>query len=66
MENELIHLREDLVDSLSAWVVKVINSQMLRLYSPSKEPALVYFRQGIPLLYDGKTPNDLNEKLSNN
>lgn len=55
MENELIHIREDLVDSLSAWVVKVVNSQMLRLYSPGKEPALVYFRHGIPLLYDGRT-----------
>ncbi|XP_043478524.1 protein disulfide-isomerase A4 [Leptopilina heterotoma] len=53
MENELIQVREDLVDSLSAWVVKVVNSQLLRLYSPNKEPALVYFRNGNPLLYDG-------------
>ncbi|XP_015608228.1 thioredoxin domain-containing protein [Cephus cinctus] len=52
-ENELIHLREDLVDSLSSWVVKAVNSQLLRLYSPNKEPALVFFRHGIPLLYDG-------------
>lgn len=52
-ENEMIHLREDLVDSLSAWVVKAIDSQLLRLYSPDKEPALVFFRHGMPLLYDG-------------
>ncbi|XP_058791130.1 protein disulfide-isomerase A4 [Phymastichus coffea] len=54
VENQLLHIREDLVDSLSAWVVKVVNSQMLRLYSTGIEPAIVYFRQGIPLLYDGK------------
>lgn len=56
-ENELTSLREDLVDSLNAWVVKVIHSQMTRLYSPTKEPALVFFRHGIPLLYDGITNN---------
>ncbi|XP_071445023.1 thioredoxin domain-containing protein [Hetaerina americana] len=53
LENELIGLREDLVDSLNAWVVKAINSPLVRLYNPSKEPALVFFRHGIPLLYDG-------------
>ncbi|XP_053984891.1 thioredoxin domain-containing protein [Hylaeus anthracinus] len=52
-ENEVIHLREDLVDSLSAWVVKVVDSQLLRLYSADKEPALVFFRHGMPLLYNG-------------
>lgn len=52
-ENELTALREDLVDSLNAWVVKAFNSHMTRLYSPTKEPALVFFRHGIPLLYDG-------------
>lgn len=58
-ENELIHLREDLVDTLNAWVVKVIQSQMVRLYSPSKEPALVFFRHGVPLLYDGPINDEL-------
>ncbi|XP_043266384.1 protein disulfide-isomerase A4 [Venturia canescens] len=52
-ENELINLRDDLVESLSAWVVKVVDSQMLKQYSHNKEPALVFFRNGIPLLYDG-------------
>lgn len=58
-ETEVLKIREDLVDSLSAWVVKAVDSYLLRLYSPSKEPALVFFRHGIPLLYDG----DLNEEL---
>ncbi|XP_006615349.1 thioredoxin domain-containing protein [Apis laboriosa] len=52
-ENELIHLREDLVNSLSSWVIKAVDSQLLRLYSADKEPALVFFRHGMPLLYDG-------------
>ncbi|CAL7939191.1 unnamed protein product [Xylocopa violacea] len=52
-ENEMILLREDLVNTLSAWVVKAIDSQLLRLYSADKEPALVFFRHGMPLLYDG-------------
>ncbi|XP_011301871.1 thioredoxin domain-containing protein [Fopius arisanus] len=53
-EAELVNLRDDLVDSLSAWVIQVEESQLLKLYSPAKEPALVFFRNGIPLLYDGK------------
>ena len=52
-ENVMIHLREDLVDSLSSWVIKAVDSQLLRLYHMDKEPALVFFRHGMPLLYDG-------------
>lgn len=47
-------MRDDIVDTLNAWVVKVVDSQMTRLYSPNKEPVLVFFRHGVPLLYDGK------------
>lgn len=52
-ENELSNVREDLVDHLSAWVVKVQDSQMTRLYTPTKEPAIVFFRHGVPLLFEG-------------
>ncbi|CAH0551730.1 unnamed protein product [Brassicogethes aeneus] len=58
-ENELVSLREDLVETLNAWVVKVVNSQMTRLYSPNKEPALVFFRNGVPLLYDGPLNDEM-------
>ncbi|KDR19858.1 thioredoxin domain-containing protein [Zootermopsis nevadensis] len=58
-ENELIHLREDVVDTLNAWVVKAVNSQLVRLYNPNKEPALVFFRHGVPLLYDGPVNDEL-------
>jgi len=54
----LINVRDDLVDATGAWIVKVVNSQMLKLYSPYNEPALVYFRNGIPLLYDGLVNED--------
>ncbi|GAB0097719.1 Thioredoxin domain-containing protein [Sergentomyia squamirostris] len=46
-------LLEDFQQSLGAAVVQAINSQLTRLYSPGKEPALVFFRHGVPLLYDG-------------
>ncbi|GJQ74669.1 hypothetical protein Trydic_g21521 [Trypoxylus dichotomus] len=58
-ENELSGLREDLVDNLNAWVVKIENSHMTRLYTPTKEPAIVFFRHGVPLLYDGPLNDDL-------
>ncbi|XP_067006132.1 thioredoxin domain-containing protein [Anabrus simplex] len=65
-ENELTHLREDLVDDLNAWVVKAHDSQLVRLYKPTKEPALVYFRHGIPLLYDGPLNDELILHTFNN
>ncbi|XP_023016501.2 protein disulfide-isomerase A4 [Leptinotarsa decemlineata] len=58
-EGELASLREDLVETLNAWVVKVEESQMTRLYSPNKEPVLVFFRHGIPLLYEGPLNDEL-------
>lgn len=58
-ENELTGLREDLVETLNAWVVKLIDSSMTRLYTPNKEPAIVFFRHGVPLLYDGPLNDEL-------
>ncbi|CAH0394738.1 unnamed protein product [Bemisia tabaci] len=58
-ENEILKIREDLVDSLNAWVVKVEDSQLLRLYSPESEPQLVFVRHGVPLLYDDEIIDDL-------
>lgn len=52
-ENLITDLSEHLMHLLSAKVVKAIDSQLLRLYSTDKEPALVFFRHGVPLLYDG-------------
>lgn len=58
-ESELANLREDIVDTLNAWVVKAVGSQLVRLYSPTNEPALVFFRHGVPLLYDGPVNDEL-------
>lgn len=52
-ETELFKIRDEIRDSFQTEVAKVIESQLVRLYSPKKEPAVVFFRHGIPLLYDG-------------
>lgn len=54
--------REVLVDSLGAWVVKMVSSPLAKLYSPKLEPAVVFFRHGIPMLYHGAI--DEEEMLS--
>lgn len=57
-ETYLFNLRNDFKDSLGAKVMKAVSSQLARLYSPTKEPAIVFFRHGIPLLYDGAANED--------
>jgi hypothetical protein len=53
LETLLVNLKDDFKENLGAQVVKAFNSQLVRLYSPTKEPALVFFRHGVPLLYAG-------------
>ncbi|XP_055525888.1 thioredoxin domain-containing protein [Wyeomyia smithii] len=57
-ETILVNLKQEIKDNLEADVMKVKSSQMVRLYSPSKEPAVVFFRHGVPLLYDGPVNED--------
>lgn len=38
--------------------MKATGSQLARLYSPTKEPAVVFFRHGVPFLYDGPVNED--------
>lgn len=68
MEGHLFNLEDEIKDSLNApAAVKAFNSQLVRLYSPTKEPALVFFRHGVPLLYDGPLNDDaIIEKFSGN
>lgn len=54
----LSKLKQEIEDNLQAHAVKAVSSSMARLYSPSKEPAVVYFRHGVPLLYDGAIEED--------
>lgn len=53
-EKLLEGLHTDFGKHLNAVTVKATNSHLVRLYSPTKEPALVFFRHGVPLLFNGK------------
>jgi hypothetical protein len=67
LEKLLANLEEDFRQNLGAEVVKAFNSQLVRLYSPTKEPAIVFFRHGVPLLYDGPANEDaILQKFSEN
>ena len=58
-ENQLLNLQNDFKDNFQGTeVLKAINSQLTKLYSPTKEPAIVFFRHGVPLLYDGPITED--------
>lgn len=56
LEIILENIQNVLKENIGAVVVKAQNSHMVNLYDPSKEPALIYFRRGMPLLYHGE-PN---------
>ncbi|VEN44027.1 unnamed protein product [Callosobruchus maculatus] len=58
-ENLLTSVREELVETLNTWVIKLEESHMIRLYSLDQEPVLVFFRHGIPLLYNGPLNDEL-------
>lgn len=58
LEDVLGNLKQEINDNLEAKVVKATGSQMVRLYSPTKEPAVVFFRHGVPFLYDGAANED--------
>lgn len=65
-ENELFKVRDDLA-GFPAEVVKIVDSQMVRLYNPTKEPAVVFFRHGVPLLYDGSiNADEIYQKFDEN
>lgn len=52
-ETELFKIRDELRENFPTEVSIVVDSQLVRLYSPKKEPAVVFFRHGVPLLIDG-------------
>ncbi|XP_032512849.2 thioredoxin domain-containing protein [Danaus plexippus] len=47
-------LYEDFNKHMNAPIIQVVNSHLAKLYSPTKEPAVVFFRHGVPLLYNGE------------
>lgn len=53
-EGEMAAIREDFIDTIGdAWVIKVLNSYIQTDFSWSKEPVIVFFRSGLPVIYDG-------------
>nr|XP_029707643.1 thioredoxin domain-containing protein [Aedes albopictus] len=58
LEAILGNLKQEINDNLEGRVVKATGSQLARLYSPTKEPAVVFFRHGVPFLYDGPVNED--------
>ncbi|KMZ05743.1 thioredoxin domain-containing protein isoform X1 [Drosophila simulans] len=57
-ENMVTKIRDQLEETLSAIVVQSVDSNLVSIYDPSKEPALVFFRRGIPILYHGEINDD--------
>nr|CAG4649435.1 EOG090X0856 [Scapholeberis mucronata]SVE93690.1 EOG090X0856 [Scapholeberis mucronata] len=56
VESQLSSIREDLVDTLNAWVVKSVGSPLASNFTTGKDstkPLVVYFRHSVPMLYDG-------------
>lgn len=57
LESQLLSIREDLVDTLNAWVIKVESSSFVTNFTlakePHKTPRVVFFKHGVPMLYDG-------------
>jgi len=57
LESQLFSIREDLVDSLNAWVIKLESSPLVMNFTlgkePHKTPKVVFFKHGVPMLYDG-------------
>nr|CAG4643294.1 EOG090X0856 [Ilyocryptus agilis] len=53
LEALLSSIREDLVDSLNAWVVKLVDSNFVSNFSDTGKPFIAYYRHGSPMLYDG-------------
>ncbi|KAL7740050.1 hypothetical protein ACLKA6_016892 [Drosophila palustris] len=52
-EEMLANVQEELKQTLGASVVQAHESNLIHIYDPSREPALLYFRRGIPILYNG-------------
>ena len=59
MEAELASVREDLVETINAWVVKAVNSKLKDLYNPQQEPQVVFFRKTNPVLYTGPANEEI-------
>ena len=59
-ESELSAIREDLVDSLNAWVVKASDNSPLKAdFNPGDKPTIVFLRNRVPVLYTGPANEEI-------
>ncbi|XP_047494537.1 uncharacterized protein LOC125042735 [Penaeus chinensis] len=66
LEDTLIAVREDIVESLNAWVVRTHSPALAKQYgltavveeNPKIEPGIIFVRSGIPMLYNGPADDD--------
>jgi len=59
-ESELSAIREDLVDSLNAWVVKASDDSPLKAdFNPGDKPTIVFLRNRVPVLYTGPANEEI-------
>jgi len=60
METELASVREDLVETINAWVVKAVKSKLKDSFNPGQaEPQVVFFRKAVPVLYTGPADEEI-------
>ena len=60
METELAGVREDLVETINAWVVKAVKSKLKDNFNPGQaEPQVVFFRKTVPVLYTGPADEEI-------
>jgi len=60
METELAAVREDLVETINAWVVKAVKSKLKDSFNPGQaEPQVVFFRKTVPVLYTGPADEEI-------
>ncbi|XP_030380056.1 uncharacterized protein LOC115628203 [Scaptodrosophila lebanonensis] len=57
-EKIISNMKTELKEVLGATVVKAHDSNLVSIYDPAREPALLFFRRGIPLLYYGDIKQD--------
>lgn len=60
-------MKNDFKETLDADIVMAHKSQLTKLYSPTREPALLFFRHGVGLLYNGPiTEEAIYQHFENN
>ncbi|KAG5675438.1 hypothetical protein PVAND_005342 [Polypedilum vanderplanki] len=66
-QQSVIAMKEEFENTFSnSRILKVENSQLVRLYNPyKKEPALVFLRNGVPLIYDADADLDDPDTIFN-